>query len=230
MAGFGAGTCLPLPGKRFTNGGSEREGTTLMDNRNNDMQVLVDEFKKRWSAAGGHIFEGSGTEAIGEAIGQAWQSLVGPPDNTRTRSLVYWMNEDLRQLPWDMIFRGVGPIHAYPWDPEKDIRALTAEADLGITGCGWAVAETGTVALVTSKETGLLPSVLPAAYLVLINQCQIVRTVREGLLSVNRGALPSILKLVTGPSMTADIEGTLVIGVHGPAKVGALLYDLPLPT
>ncbi len=201
-----------------------------MDNRNNGTQVLVDEFKKRWSAAGGHIFEASGTDALGEAIGQAWQTLVGPPDNERNRSLVYWVNEDLRHLPWDVIFRGVGPILAYPWDPEADIRALTTAADLGMTGCAWAVAETGTVALAASKETGLLPSILPAAHLVLIHRRQIVRTVREGLLSLDHGGLPPILKLVTGPSMTADIEGTLVIGVHGPAKVGALLYDLPMPT
>ncbi len=212
------------------NGGSEREGKTAMDERNKEQRLLVDEFETRWTAAGGHIFEADGDDGLVQAIVEAWDALVGTADENKPCSVVYWVNEDVRNLPWGEIFPRIGPIVAYPWDPKGDMRALTSNAAMGITGCAWAVAETGTVALIAAPETGLLPSILPSAHLVLINRRQIVRTVRDGLRSLSLTALPPILKLVTGPSMTADIEGELVIGVHGPARVGALLYELPPST
>jgi L-lactate dehydrogenase complex protein LldG len=39
------------------------------------------------------------------------------------------------------------------------------------------------------------------------------------------GQLPSLISFATGPSRTADIEKTLVVGVHGPKEVYCFLVD-----
>ena len=48
----------------------------------------------------------------------------------------------------------------------------------------------------------------------------------EGLSQMAGATLPPLFKMVTGPSMTADIEGPLVIGGHGPVRVGAIVYEV----
>ena len=67
----------------------------------------------------------------------------------------------------------------------------------------------------------LPPWVMPA-----VDLASVVATVADGLTRLQGQALPPLMKIVSGPSMTADIEGTLVVGVHGPGKVGAIIYSL----
>jgi L-lactate dehydrogenase complex protein LldG len=55
-----------------------------------------------------------------------------------------------------------------------------------------------------------------------------VYDIKEGLLQLKdkyAGNIPSLITLATGPSRTADIEKTLVVGVHGPAEVYVFLVE-----
>lgn len=109
-------------------------------------------------------------------------------------------------------------------------RNLAAASDLGITTCAWAVAETGTIALYSSPSTGRLPSLLPTAHVALVRPSQIVRNIPDGLRLMadhmaTRGGLPSAVNLVSGPSRSADIEGDLAVGVHGPKRAGVIIGD-----
>lgn len=185
---------------------------------------LIAMFAERWQAQGGMLYRLAAGQSWASVLREVWDTLIA--DTAPKGSVVYWVNADLAHLPWEEWLRGAGAEGADMWDATRDMRAVCAQAAVGLTGAQWAVAETGTVALVAAHERGLLPSVMPPVHVMLVAVHQLVETVAEGLQRVSwRGGMPPLIKLVTGPSMTADIEGTLVIGVHGPGRVGVILYD-----
>lgn len=87
------------------------------------------------------------------------------------------------------------------------------DAEVGVTTAVCAVAETGSVLLRAGPGHHRLASLAPPVHLVLVSE--VVTTLAEGLSRVgNRTSV-----LATGPSRTADIEGVLVRGVHGPGQL-----------
>jgi L-lactate dehydrogenase complex protein LldG len=93
-----------------------------------------------------------------------------------------------------------------------------ARADVGISGADLAVAETGSL-LIRSDGVSELVTALPPVHVALIKTDQIVETLDEAFAFCQRELeqAPHNFLFVTGPSRTADIELTPVIGVHGPA-------------
>lgn len=117
-----------------------------------------------------------------------------------------------------------------PWQPghQEDLVARTATLDVGITGCDYAVADTGSVVLSATAEQGRSVSLLPSIHIVLIKQSQIRTRSGEVFADLanrfpDRTAQPSSINFITGPSRSSDIENDLSIGVHGPAAVLALV-------
>jgi L-lactate dehydrogenase complex protein LldG len=131
--------------------------------------------------------------------------------------------ENLRIADW--LEQEVETVVRPPRDSNKPFRDFTRDvshADLGITGCQVAVADTGTVAL-TNAERNRLISLLPAVHLVVFTPSQLVGGMGEALRRARVDIVPSIITLITGPSRTGDIEMTLTAGVHGPREIHALL-------
>lgn len=93
-------------------------------------------------------------------------------------------------------------------------------ADVGITGAVCAVAETGSLVVdnVAGRYRSL--SLIPPLHVVIIRASQIIADVVDLFDDfAKRSELPSNVTIITGPSKTADIEGVLVTGIHGPCKV-----------
>ncbi len=121
-----------------------------------------------------------------------------------------------------------GPIVAAPeLDVAADLRwpdcgsQAAAGAALGVVRAVAAAAQTGTILLRSDDNRGRAASLLPTACIFVIDTGTIVDTLGDYLRDVED--LPSQLVAVTGPSRSADIESTLVIGVHGPGEVHAIL-------
>lgn len=115
-------------------------------------------------------------------------------------------------------------IHA--WDPalgrEKNI-ANAEQADIGITFSDITLAESGTVVLFSSADTGRTVSLLPTTYIAIIPKSTIVQRMTQATAEVHRRiqrgeAIPSCINFISGPSNSADIEMNLVVGVHGPVR------------
>lgn len=96
-----------------------------------------------------------------------------------------------------------------------------AGAAVGVVRAVAAAAQTGTVFLRADVNRGRAASLLPPACVFVVDAATIVDTLGDYLRGLEDP--PSQLVAVTGPSRSADIESTLVIGVHGPGEVHAIL-------
>ncbi len=105
-------------------------------------------------------------------------------------------------------------------------RDEAARADLGVTGCEALVAETGSVLL--AHPEGRAASLLPDTHVVVARPDQVVASLEDALARI-RDRDGSSFTLVTGPSRTADIEKTLVMGMHGPRRLILLLLGAEDP-
>jgi iron-sulfur cluster protein len=114
----------------------------------------------------------------------------------------------------------------------KELRNSFVNADMGITGANIAIAETGTLVLVTNEGNGRLVSTLPPVHVAVVGVEKIVPSLDEAteilklLAPSATGQKSSVyVSFTTGPSRSADIELSLSIGVHGPKEVHIVLVD-----
>jgi L-lactate dehydrogenase complex protein LldG len=99
--------------------------------------------------------------------------------------------------------------------------------DAAITGCEALIARTGSL-LLSSKTGGRTTSVYTPVHICIAYTSQLFYDIEDGLSFLKKkyqNQLPSMITLATGPSRTADIEKTLVVGVHGPKEVYCFLVD-----
>ena len=89
------------------------------------------------------------------------------------------------------------------------------EAEVGVTTADVAIAETGSVLLATGPARGRLISLCPVVHVVIVPRERIVATLSEAFARLS----DRTTVMITGPSRTADIEGVLVRGVHGPGDI-----------
>lgn len=104
---------------------------------------------------------------------------------------------------------------------------VTCEAS--VTSCESLVARTGSIILSASHQ-GRIPSVYAPVHVCVAYTLQLVYDIKDGLDAVTnkyQQSLPSMITLATGPSRTADIEKTLVVGVHGPKEVYCFVIESP---
>jgi L-lactate dehydrogenase complex protein LldG len=102
------------------------------------------------------------------------------------------------------------------------------EARIGITRCEYLVARLGTVMVSSRLSPGRKITVFPEIHLVLGYTSQLVPDLKQALAGIKkkyRDNYPSMISLISGPSRTADIEKTLVMGAHGPKELYVFLID-----
>lgn len=113
------------------------------------------------------------------------------------------------------------------WPAGLDVRYGPARQEdlLSVTPCLAAVAETGSVALVSGPESPTTLNFVPDDHVVVVEVARIVRFQEDVWQRLRRElpGLPRTVNLVSGPSRTADIEQVLQLGVHGPRRVHLVL-------
>ena len=108
----------------------------------------------------------------------------------------------------------------------ENLRASAAQAEAGISGVNFAIADTGTLVLESTAEDIRLATTLPPKQFALLDVRKIVA---DGLAAVpplrqlHQRDARNYIAYITGPSRTADIERVLTIGVHGPKELFILL-------
>jgi L-lactate dehydrogenase complex protein LldG len=100
--------------------------------------------------------------------------------------------------------------------------------EVSITGCESLVARTGTIVLSSAQESGRTTSVYAPIHVCIAYTSQVLYDVKDALEAVKEKYtenFPSFISFASGPSRTADIEKTLVTGVHGPKEVYCFLVE-----
>jgi len=120
-----------------------------------------------------------------------------------------------------------------PWDQEPLLQITTGKADdhdpVSFTGSFAGVAETGTLVLLSGPESPTTLNFLPDVHIALLFTNRVVGSYEDvwARLRARDGAtvMPRVVNWITGPSRTADIEQTLLLGAHGPRRLHIILVD-----
>jgi L-lactate dehydrogenase complex protein LldG len=111
--------------------------------------------------------------------------------------------------------------------PPNHLHNDIVSCEASITGCEFLIARTGSIVL-SSVHQGRIPSVYAPVHVCIATTSQLVYDIKDGLNGLKdkyHQYLPSLITFATGPSRTADIEKTLVVGVHGPKEVYCFVID-----
>lgn len=116
-----------------------------------------------------------------------------------------------------------------PWPPDVTVRQppLRAEDQATLTLAYAAVAETGSLVLLSGAQTPTALNFLPDHYLCLLPANRIVAHLEDlwDLMRAESQVMPRTVNLITGPSRTADVEQTIQMGAHGPRSVHIVLLE-----
>jgi len=104
-------------------------------------------------------------------------------------------------------------------------RPANGDDKVGITSTYCALAENGTLMLLSGQDNHATTSLLPDNHIAIVPASRIVRAMEDGwdLLRREHGSPPRQVNFISGPSRTADIEMTLVMGAHGPFRVHVII-------
>ena len=99
---------------------------------------------------------------------------------------------------------------------------------VGITRCEYLIARLGSVMVSSKQASGRRLNVFPESHIVLAYSSQLVPDIKDALKNIKKKYehnFPSLISVISGPSRTADIEKTLVMGAHGPKNLYVFLID-----
>ncbi len=99
---------------------------------------------------------------------------------------------------------------------------------VGITRCEYLIARLGSVMVSSKQASGRRLNIFPESHIVLAYSSQLVPDIKDALKNIRKkyeNNFPSLISVISGPSRTADIEKTLVMGAHGPKDLYVFLID-----
>jgi len=192
----------------------------------------VAKFRQELEKVGGVFLDGRRSEELSTAL----SIVLKQSDSTE----IYWEGEELFQkhglsftLRNPEAFAKGSLLYSFHFRHQVQFpiilnskpgeRRDLARISLSASGARFGIAETGTIVHQVTAGTGRLLSLLPAAHLVLLSEQDLLMNHSVFFRSTSPGDYGSAMTLVTGPSRTADIEKTLVIGVHGPKRLFVIL-------
>ncbi len=171
--------------------------------------------------------------AMAEEV-QATVARVSAPDAVPDAVARYLAAEN---LPAELVMAPDPGLDDIPWHtrPLLRIRRGRAEPDdaVSLTPCFAAVAETGTLMLVSGAQTPTTLNFLPDTHIAVVRAAQVVAAYEDGWDRLRAAAspgaptqgLPRAVNFITGPSRTGDIEQRIVLGAHGPRRLHIVVVE-----
>lgn len=99
---------------------------------------------------------------------------------------------------------------------------------VGVTGCEYLISRLGSVMVSSKSGSGRRMNVYPETHIIIAYTWQMVPDLKDALTGIKEKydqKIPSMISVITGPSRTADIEKTLILGAHGPKEIFVFLVE-----
>jgi L-lactate dehydrogenase complex protein LldF len=171
--------------------------------------------------------EGLGVEVVETDLGERMVQLTHTHPSHLIAPAIHLTKEDAAN-----VFGTEPTVDAIQKHARESLRQKFIEATVGISGANIAIAETGTIVLVTNEGNADLTTTLPPVHIAVFGFDKIVATLDDAVAilrmlprSGTGQIISSYVNWITGPSRSADIEQSLTIGVHGPREMHCVILD-----
>ncbi|MCH8891909.1 MAG: lactate utilization protein [Chloroflexi bacterium] len=200
----------------------ERQAAEIRQRILEDRPTLLDKLADMAGKGGWKVYRAAGVE---EAVGYIESVVL----ESGAANIVRSAQEVFDQVPVDAALANLGlKVTTVLHDEANSREALREEirqSGIGITGADYALAETGSLIILPRRGLSRLVSLVPPVHIALVRPEDLLDSL-DDLFLLRRleyhqrgGEMGSYLNFITGPSRTADIEMTIVEGVHGPKEV-----------
>jgi L-lactate dehydrogenase complex protein LldG len=182
---------------------------------------LVSLFARELERVGGHFL---GVSSLPEVTARI-VALAGEI-KARNVALGEGLLSDSRALGEALERKGLAVTHTGRTDggARAELRGKLSQCDLGIVEADYAVAASGTLAMIATETRPASLTLLPTANAVMVHVGRLLPDLASVLNAIGAQTVAAHrLSLVTGPSRTADIEKRIVLGVHGPKELYVLI-------
>src|ERR1700676_1599494 len=171
--------------------------------------------------------EALGMEVVETDLGERMVQLTHTRPSHLIAPAIHLTKEDAAR-----VFGTEATVEAIQHHARDSLRQKFVDAAVGISGANMAIAETGTIVLVTNEGNADLTTTLPPVHIALFGMDKVVATLDDAVAvlrmlprSGTGQIMTSYVNWITGPSRSADIEQSLAIGVHGPREMHCVIVD-----
>jgi L-lactate dehydrogenase complex protein LldG len=129
-----------------------------------------------------------------------------------------------RNLPASLRMGDDERLVAMPWEEQRSLQVRRGASDgndeVGLSHATGAIAETGTLVMVSGKDNPTTINFLPEHHIVVVDAADIAGDLEAVLAKIRekfgKGKMPRTLNLISGPSRSGDVEQKIILGAHGP--------------
>ena len=171
--------------------------------------------------------ESLGMEVVETDLGERMVQLTHTHPSHLIAPAIHLTKEDAAS-----VFGTEPEVHAIQTHARETLRQKFIDASVGISGANMAIAETGTIVLVTNEGNADLTTTLPPVHIALFGLDKLVASLEDAVSMLRMlprsgtgQLMTSYVNWITGPSRSADIEQSLTIGVHGPRELHCVILD-----
>jgi L-lactate dehydrogenase complex protein LldF len=171
--------------------------------------------------------EALGMEVVETDLGERMVQLTHTRPSHLIAPAIHLTKEDAAR-----VFGTEPTIEAIQRHARESLRQKFIDAAVGISGANLAIAETGTIVLVTNEGNADLTTTLPPVHIALFGIDKVVATLEDAVAVIRMlprsgtgQLMTTYVNWITGPSRSADIEQSLTIGVHGPREMHCVILD-----
>ncbi len=204
----------------------EDQASQIRKKLEENLPALLDKLAEMAALGGWKVHRATGVE---EAIGY----IESVARESQATNVVRSAQDVFDSVPVDAALANMGlkvtTVQRDETNPRETLREEIRQSGIGITGADYALAETGSLVVLPRQGLSRLVSLVPPVHIALVRPEDILESL-DDLFLLRRleyhqrgGEMGSYLNFITGPSRTADIEMTIVEGVHGPKEVHMII-------